>query len=172
MATIAIAEVNALSDDAFVDAFGAVLEDSPHLAAEVGARRPFPDAGALADAFAAAVHGLDPEAALTLLRAHPELGAKRPMAAASVEEQTSAGLPDAAEEIQARLAAGNAAYRERFGFPFIIAVRGRTPAEIVAELDERLGNGREEELATALDQVSTIARLRLAQLVDQQVTGP
>lgn len=165
MATLDPAAVNALSDDEFVAVFGAVLEDSPHLAAAVGEERPFADASALADAFVGAVRALGEDEALALLRAHPELGADRPMAAASVEEQASAGLPDAEAELRARLAAGNAAYRERFGFPFIIAVRGRTPTEIVAVLDERLANERDVELATALDQVGAIARLRVDQLV-------
>lgn len=161
-----IAAVNGLTDDEFVASFGDVLEDSPHLAAAVATRRPFADAAALATAFATVVDGLDEDDAVALLRAHPELGAKRPMAAASVEEQASAGLPDADAEIQARLAAGNTAYRERFGFPFIIAVRGRTPAEIVDVLDARLGNERDVELVTARGQVIAIAGLRVTQLVD------
>lgn len=167
MATIDLATVNALADDAFVDVFGAVLEDSPHLAVVVVEQRPFADVDALAAAFAAVIDGLAEPEAVALLRAHPELGAKRPMAAASVEEQASAGLPDAEADLRSRLAAGNAAYRERFGFPFIIAVRGRTPDEIVAVLEERLGNDRPDELATALGQVATIARLRIDQIVEQ-----
>lgn len=162
---LTIEAVDAMDVAAFTEAFGAVLEDSPHLAARVAAAGPFGTVDALADAFAAVVADLDADAGLALVRAHPELGARRPMAAASVEEQSSAGLPDAEAEIQARLAAGNGAYRERFGFPFVIAVRGRTPAEIVAVLDERLGHERDVELATALDQVARIARLRVGQLV-------
>ena len=165
MATIGLAAVNALSDEEFVASFGAVLEDSPHLAAAVATDRPFADEAGQAAAFAATVLALDEPDALVLLRAHPELGATRPMAAASVEEQASAGLPDAAAALRDRLAAGNAAYRERFGFPFIIAVRGRTPEEIVEVLDQRLGNDRATELATALDQVCAIAGLRVGQLV-------
>lgn len=161
-----LATVNAMTADEFVATFGAVLEDAPHLAAEVGRQRPFSDAAALTRAFADLVDGLDEDDAVALLRAHPELGAKRPMAAASVEEQASAGLGDAEAGLQARLAAGNAAYRERFGFPFIIAVRGRTPAEIVEVLEDRLGNERAAELATARSQVGAIAGLRVAQLVD------
>lgn len=165
MAAVDLATVNAMTADAFASAFGAVLEDSPHLAEAAAARRPFADVEAVAAAFADVVLSLREDEALALLGAHPELGAKRPMAAASVAEQASAGLPDAEADLQARLAAGNAAYRERFGFPFIIAVRGRTPAEIVAVLEQRVGNDREAELDTALDQVCAIARLRIDQLV-------
>ena len=166
MAGIDIATANAMTDDEFVATFGGVLEDSPHLAAEVAARRPFADAAALAGAFTDVVRSLDPDAAVALVRAHPELGARRPMAAASVEEQASAGLPGAAAELQGRLAAGNAAYRERFGFPFVLAVRGRTPEEIVEVLEARLGNEPAIELRTALVEISAIARLRVDQLVD------
>lgn len=165
MATVDLATVNAMPLDEFVATFGAVLEDAPQLAEEAAARRPFADVEALADAFSAVVRSLGEEDAVALLRAHPELGAARPMAAASVAEQASAGLRDADADLQSRLAAGNAAYRERFGFPFIIAVRGRTPAEIVAVLDERVGNDRASELDEARDQVCAIARLRIDQLV-------
>ena len=165
MAAVDIATVNAMADDEFTGCFGGVLEDSPHLAAAVASHRPFADAAALADAFGDAVHALGPDAAVALLGAHPELGARRPMAAASVEEQASAGLPDAPGALRDRLAGDNAAYRDRFGFPFILAVRGRTPEEIVAVLEGRLGNDREAELATALDEVCAIARLRVDQLV-------
>jgi len=161
-----IASVNAMSDDAFVEHFGGVLEDAPYLAADVATCRPFVDASALAGAFGDVVRSLEPDAALILLLAHPELGARRPMAAASVEEQASAGLPDAEATLRHRLAEGNAAYRQRFGFPFILAVRGRTPSEIVDVLEARLANDRDRELAAALDEVCAIARLRVDQLVD------
>lgn len=162
---MAIATVNAMADDVFVEHFGAVLEDSPQLAADVAARRPFVDGTALADGFRDVVSALGTDDALALLRAHPELGARRSMAAASADEQASAGLPDADAALRARLAEGNAAYRERFGFPFILAVRGRTPSEVVAVLEARLGNDRDTELATALEQVCAIARLRVEQLM-------
>ncbi len=165
MGTVTIDAVNAMTVDEFTASFGAVLEDSPHLAEAAAARRPFADTGAMAAAFADVVLSLREDEAVVLLGAHPELGAKRPMAAASVAEQASAGLPGAEADLQARLAAGNAAYRERFGFPFILAVRGRTPAEIVAVLEQRVGNDRTTELDTALVQVCAIARLRIDQLV-------
>ena len=69
------------------------------------------------------------------------------------------------EEARGVFQAGNAAYLERFGFPFIVAVRGLGPADIAAALDERLGHDRATELATALAQVKRIAALRIEQLV-------
>jgi len=162
---VSIESVNDMSAEDFVVRFGAVLEDSPHLAAAVCARRPFVDEAALVDAFLDAVHSLDPDAALALIRAHPELGARRPMAAASTEEQASAGVTDAEATLRARLADGNEAYRRRFDFPFVVAVRGRTPEQIVDELETRLRHDRDTEFATALDQICVIARLRVEQLM-------
>jgi OHCU decarboxylase len=162
---VAISTANDMADDNFVDYFGGVLEASPHLAAAVAHGRPYEDVVALALAFADQVRALDSEAALALILAHPELGASRPMTAESTDEQASAGLTDAEVGLRTRLEAGNAEYAERFGFPFIIAVRGRTPDEIVAVLEERVGNDRDTELAAALDQICAIAGLRVDQLV-------
>jgi 2-oxo-4-hydroxy-4-carboxy-5-ureidoimidazoline decarboxylase len=160
-----IADVNALDRAQFQVAFGHVLEESPALADGAWSRRPFADRAALADAFTRAVEALGDDAALALLRAHPELGARGAMAPASVSEQASAGLDRAADDVMTRLRRDNAAYRERFGFPFILAVRGRTAEEIAANLDERLAHDTDTERAEALRQVCLIASLRVEQVV-------
>lgn len=160
--------MNQLDRAEFVAVFGHVVEDSPELAALVWTERPFADATAIADAFTRAIDGLDDDAALALLRAHPELGARGPMAAASVSEQSSAGLHRAGTDVLTRLEHDNVAYRERFGFPFIVAVRGRGVDEIASTLEARLTNPPAVERAEALRQVCRIAALR----VDQVVDGP
>jgi 2-oxo-4-hydroxy-4-carboxy-5-ureidoimidazoline decarboxylase len=170
-ASTTIADVNALDRAQFRATFGHVLEDSPALADRAWSQRPFADRAALADAFARAVESLDDADALALLRAHPELGARGPMAAASVSEQASAGLDrtrpgnDNEDDVMARLRRDNVTYRERFGFPFILAVRGRTPHEIAADLEARLGHDAATERAEALRQVCQIAALRVDQAV-------
>jgi 2-oxo-4-hydroxy-4-carboxy-5-ureidoimidazoline decarboxylase len=83
------------------------------------------------------------------------------MSAASVTEQASAGLDRLTEEELGRFERSNTAYRERFGFPFIIAVRQHDKASILAAYQRRLPNTREVEMATALDEVFAIARVRL-----------
>ena len=88
------------------------------------------------------------------------------MAAASVSEQSSAGLDRAATNVLTQLEHDNVAYRERFGFPFIFAVRGRTVDEIGAVLATRLTNPPEVERDEALRQVCRIAALRVDQVVD------
>ncbi|GAA3636706.1 2-oxo-4-hydroxy-4-carboxy-5-ureidoimidazoline decarboxylase [Microbacterium awajiense] len=94
---------------------------------------------------------------------HPRIG-ERPTttgaeAAASRSEQAS--MTDAAADITARIAAGNAAYEERFGRVFLIRAAGRSPAEMLSELERRLGNDDETEASEALDQLAQIALLRL-----------
>ena len=162
---LTIDAVNAMDRDTFVAAFGHVLEHSPALAVAAWGRAPFADCDALVEAFRAVLADLPDADALELLRAHPELGARRPMAAASVAEQASAGLDRAAVELQARLDDGNARYRERFGFPFIVAVRGMTGDEVAAELDRRLGHDADTERAEAVRQVGRIAELRIDAVV-------
>jgi OHCU decarboxylase len=172
-----IAAVNALDRAQFRATFGHVLEDSPALADVAWAQRPFADRAALTDAFTRAVESLSEDEALELLRAHPELGTRGPMAAASVSEQASAGLQRAThdedgDEVIARLRRDNVTYRERFGFPFILAVRGRTTDEITANLEERLGHEPAAERSEALRQVCQIAALRVGQMVAAPRVAP
>ena len=117
----------------------------------------------------AVVEAAGPEAQLGLLRAHPELAGKAARAGelteASTGEQRSAGL-DALDPAQmAEVERLNRAYRERFGFPFVIAVRDNTREQIFASWRRRLDNDAGEERVTALQQVYQIARLRLDALL-------
>ena len=158
---VCIAEVNALDEHDFIATFGDVFEATPRLAAEAGASRPFADRDAMLDAFDAAALALDEHAVVALLRSHPVLGGSAPMAPASKDEQASAGLRDLHGERSASMARDNTTYLERFGFPFIIAVRGLAVDDIAAALAERLTNDADTERATALAQVRRIAALRL-----------
>jgi 2-oxo-4-hydroxy-4-carboxy-5-ureidoimidazoline decarboxylase len=165
---LTLADVNALEQRAFVGRLGGVFEHSPWVAERAWAKRPF---ARLADLHAGMVSamraGIDAEKT-ALLRAHPELAGREAkegrLTAASTGEQKSAGLDrlDAAE--MRRLAEMNAAYRAKFGFPFIIAVRARTKDEIFAEFSKRLSRGPAEERAAALAEVEIIARIRLERL--------
>jgi 2-oxo-4-hydroxy-4-carboxy-5-ureidoimidazoline decarboxylase len=162
---ITIDEVNALDRDTFVARFGHVFESTPALANDAWAARPFADATALTAAFTEAADALDGPARLALLRAHPQLATAGPMTDHSRHEQWSAGLIDLDAESRARIDSGNAAYLDRFGFPFVIAVGGLGRTDVAAALDERLGNDTVDEQAIAFAQVKRIAALRLAQLV-------
>jgi len=108
------------------------------------------------------------EEQLALIRAHPELAGKAAidnmLTEASAAEQASAGLDRLTVEEYARFHALNTAYRQRFGFPFIICVRLTDKTGILAAMECRLDNDRNMEIATALEQIGEIVRLRLADM--------
>lgn len=159
------AALSAMDRAAFRAALGGIFEGSPWVAESAWEARPFASLDALHAAMCAAVRRAPETERLALLRAHPDLAGRaaraREVSAASVTEQASAGLDRLTGEEFARFERLNAAYRERFGFPFIIAVRRHDKGGILAAYDRRLANTREAELATALDEVFVITRLRL-----------
>ena len=152
----------------FVAAYGHVFEHSPWVA-EAAYDRGLPadadTAEGLHRALAAAMRTGTDEQKLALVNAHPDLAGRLARAgrltADSTKEQASAGLDRLTDEERARFTALNDAYKARFGFPFILAVKGRTKAEILAAFETRLEHGRAEELATALREIERIALLRL-----------
>lgn len=152
-----------LSDEAFVERFGFLFEHSPWVVERAAARRPFADLHA---AMMQVVADAGEDERLALIRAHPELAGKaaidRTLTAESTAEQASAGLDRLTEDEFARFHQLNAAYAERFGFPFVICVRLTDKAGILAAMERRLGNDRGTELAAAIEQVGEIVRLRLA----------
>lgn len=113
----------------------------------------------------AVVHAASPEEQLSLIRSHPELAGKAAvdgtLTDASAAEQASAGLDRLSQAEFDRFHALNAAYREKFGFPFIICVRLTDKAGILSAMERRLANDRETEIATAIGQIGEIVRLRL-----------
>ena len=163
-----MAEINRLDRAGFVAAVGWVFEDSPWVAERSWPRRPFADVASMHDVMTQQVRDASRDEQLALLRAHPDLGARARMTVASEGEQTGAGLDRLAPDQYARLQSANAHYRERFGFPFLFAVKGSTPAEILDALDERLGRSWNEEFDTALQHVFRIASFRLRDLVEQR----
>src|SRR5262245_11778909 len=170
---LALADVNALDRAAFAARLGGVFEHSPWIAERAWTRRPFKRLADLHAGLVAEMRGGGEAEKTSLLRAHPELAGREAkegrLTAASTGEQKSAGLGrlDAAE--MRRLAELNAAYRAKFGFPFIIAVRARTKDEIFAEFAKRLARSAAEERAAALGEVEIIARIRLERMFGASV---
>lgn len=156
---------NSLDRDRFVARFGALYERSPWVAEAAWDRRPFASIDALHAAMAEAVERSARERRLALLRAHPELWGEQAqrgaLTADSTAEQASAGLTTLSAAEATRIAELNAAHREKFGFPFIIAVRRHTREAIFAEFERRLALDPQAEFAECLRQVGLIARLRL-----------
>jgi OHCU decarboxylase len=105
---------------------------------------------------------------LALIRAHPELAGRAAIAgeltASSRSEQAGAGLDCCTPEEFRRFQDLNAAYKEKFGIPFILAVGGKTRREVLAAFEARLGNDAKTELHTALAEIDKIAHLRLARM--------
>jgi OHCU decarboxylase len=162
-------ELNALDARGFASALDGVFEHSPWIVARTLDARPFASVDALHAALLATLARASGDEQLELLRAHPELAGKAAIARAltpsSTSEQASAGLDACTPAEFAELAALNDHYRKRFGFPFIVAVRGLDRRQIIAALASRLMRTRDVEFREALAQVGRIARLRLEALL-------
>ncbi len=152
-----------------VAALGDVFEHAPWVAEQTAAKRPFATVKALHDAMMAAVHAAPPETQLAFIKAHPELGSKVQRAditADSQAEQGSLGLDRLSEAEFNRFHRLNAAYREKYGFPFIVCVRRHTRDSILSRFEKRLANGHDAEREIALAEIAHITQLRLVAKVD------
>ncbi len=161
----ALTELSALPQSQFTARLADIFEHSPWVAERAWDHRPFADLDALHAAMVAAMLAAPETEQLALIRAHPELAGKEAAAgvltAASTGEQRGAGLDQCTAEELVRLRELNTAYRDRFGFPFIIAVKGLTRHQIMDAIAQRLQNDREIEFRTCLAQIAKIARFRL-----------
>jgi 2-oxo-4-hydroxy-4-carboxy-5-ureidoimidazoline decarboxylase len=167
MAKLSLAALDALDRDGFVAALGHVVEDSPWVVAAVADERPFSAKADLAAAFGRALRRASDERRLAVLRAHPDLGAKlEALTGASRAEQHGAGLAGLREADRQRFLELNTAYRAKFGFPFLFAVKGATPAQILAAFEARLPNDAATEHEEALRQVERIVAFRLDDLIE------
>src|SRR5260221_10189938 len=152
-----LAHLNALDRQAFVEAVGWVFEHSPWVAERAWLRRPFATLDQLHAAMADEVARGTKEEQLKLLRAHPDLGSRAKMTGASSSEQAGAGLDSLTPAEVARLQQLNREYRDKFGFPFLYAVKGSTRHDILKALEARTQAALEEEVCEALNQVSRSA---------------
>jgi 2-oxo-4-hydroxy-4-carboxy-5-ureidoimidazoline decarboxylase len=164
-AGLSLDALNEMDRPRFTAALGGVFEGSPWVAERAWTARPFPSVEVLHAAMVRAVREAGLERQLALLRAHPDLAGKAARAGAmtrdSVSEQASAGLDRLTDDEYERFGRLNAAYRDRFGFPFIIAVRQHDKTGILAAFEVRLRNTAAQEREAALAQVFAITRRRL-----------
>ncbi len=161
-----LSDISEMRRDDFVAVFGGIFEDSPWVAETAWQSRPFRNLAQVTEALFTAVRNAGQERQLALLHAHPELGVKKSLAGYSADEQARAGLQQREDEQAAQLADLNQRYRDRFGFPFILAVKGLNPDKIIARFQERLENNPEDEFNECLEQVFRIARYRLEDLLE------
>jgi 2-oxo-4-hydroxy-4-carboxy-5-ureidoimidazoline decarboxylase len=160
-----IAELNVLDQAGFVDAVGWVFEHSPWVAERAFASRPFADLESLHSAMAEQVKLATRAEKTALLESHPDLGARARLSQASSAEQSSAGLDSLTPGEFDQLQKLNSAYRARFGFPFLLAVKGCTKHDVLSGLQARMESPAQDEFEEALRQVYRIARFRLEDLI-------
>ncbi len=162
--------INRMDRIAFVEAFGAVYEHSPWVAERAFASRPFGNRAALVAAMQAVVTASPRETQLALSRAHPELAGQEAvagrLASHSSSEQARLGINALSRAEFERMTDLNRRYRERHGFPCVIALKlHASRASVFAEFECRIGNATEQEIALALEQIGHIARGRLENMV-------
>ncbi len=146
---------------AFIKKYGGVYEHSPWIAEaafDANAKTP----AQIKEAMKAAVEAAPHDKQLALIRAHPDLAVAQGLTAASTSEQAGAGLNQCTPQELAEFQKLNAEYKEKFGFPFIVAVRGLQRAEILEQFRQRINNNTETEFSTALVQIHKIAGFRLS----------
>lgn len=166
---VSVAALSALEREAFVVALDGIFEHSPWVADAAWSARPFADRNDLLDALVTAMRSAPEALQLALIRAHPELAGRAAvrgeLTVESRGEQAGAGLDTCSAEEFERLQQLNTSYIAKFGFPFILAVRGYDRAGIIERFAARLGNTPEAEFDEALTQIAKIAALRLADRV-------
>lgn len=167
MAHITLDELNSLDRPAFIAALGDIFEHSPWVAEASYASRPFASLASLYEAMSGAVRAAGQELQTALITAHPDLAGKAAregtLTTASTNEQAGARLDQLTEQEFADFHRLNAAYRSKFGMPFIICVRRHGKESILRQFELRLGNENAAERNAALTEIFRIAALRLDQ---------
>lgn len=160
-----LATVNGLGPADFVALFGDVAEHSPWVAEVAAVTRPWADREAMISAFVTAISSASHDAQIALIRAHPDLAGRAARAGAmadeSKREQAGAGLDTLTDAEFERFTRLNDTYRAKFGFPFILAVKGATKTTILDAFEARLPNEPAVESAEAIHQIARIVRFRL-----------
>lgn len=161
--------MNALGAREFAALLGAVFEHSPWIAAKAWQRRPFSSVSEIHEAMMAAVLEATRLEQLALVRAHPDLAAAQTLTVASSSEQARLGFTQLTQAERARMTDFNRRYRDKFGFPCIVALRLHdSRADVMAEMERRLRNDATTELENALEQIGHIARGRLQKLFGEK----
>jgi 2-oxo-4-hydroxy-4-carboxy-5-ureidoimidazoline decarboxylase len=164
-----LAGLNGLPAPSFVAALAEVFEFAPWVAEAVAPGRPYPTVTALHDAMMQVVRQAAPERQSAFIAGHPELGSRvnrADLTDHSQSEQGRLGLDRLSAEEFDRFNRLNTAYREKFGFPFIVCVRRHTRDSILRQFEQRLAHDRKVEREAALHEIGLITRLRLVALVD------
>jgi 2-oxo-4-hydroxy-4-carboxy-5-ureidoimidazoline decarboxylase len=162
---ITIEQINESSREQFVELVGEIFEHSPWIAACAYAARPFGSVEALHTAMINVVRESRVETIVDLFRAHPDLGTRLAVAEYSAHEQQGAGLNQLSTEEYNRFYGLNQTYLKTFGFPFILAVRGKKKEDILEAMEARLWHSASEEAEQALREIEKISGFRLKDLI-------
>jgi len=161
-----LTQLNRMDRGAFTQVLGSIFEHTPAIANQAWEKLPFLDLKHLHEAMVGVVDSMSQSEKMLLICAHPSLGDRVKMAEASIQEQSSIGLDRLNSEEYYLFQSLNQAYRDRFGFPFIIAVRNHSKTSIIKAFEIRLQNSDRVELDQAIAEISKIARFRLQDLID------
>lgn len=164
---IRLSDLNDMEQSRFVGALGDIFEHSPWVAEAAWAKRPFSSLESLHEAMVRTVQESSSEAQLTLFRKHPDLATRLKIGEYSTREQQGAGLDQLSPSEFEQFAEANRKYTERFGFPFILAVRGKKKDDIQEALQARISNSAQEEAEEALWQIARITAFRLHDLISE-----
>jgi 2-oxo-4-hydroxy-4-carboxy-5-ureidoimidazoline decarboxylase len=161
-----ISEINTLSEAAFVMLLGGVFEHSPWVAQRTWPFRPFQSLAQLHSAMCRTMWRATAEEQISLIRSHPDLGDRlSTLTPTSAGEQAAAGLHELSDEERLQVSTLNAAYKAKFGFPFILCARLHDKHTMLAAFGGRLPQPRSSEIETALREIEKIAELRLNSIV-------
>jgi uric acid transporter len=166
---LTIEQVNGLSEAEFVARFGPLFQGPPWIAAQVAGMRPFDSMYAMRHAFHSVLFDAPSDRQRELIGAYPDIAAEVALGQESRRDQASAGLNRLTPQEYERFDALNEAYREKFGFPFVICVRENTKDTILQSFERRLENTPVQEQMAALVEVAKIANLRLFDLVEDEL---
>lgn len=162
---LTLEEINSMSRDEFVASLGGIFEHSPWVAEKAYGHLPFHSVQQLHHVMLEAARNAEHSRVEGLLRAHPDLATRLQVSPLSAAEQQGAGLDRLTPEEFTRLTELNAVYTEKFGFPFILAVRGKYKDDIIAAIEERVNHTLQIEWEQAFAEIGTITGFRLHDLI-------
>jgi len=158
--------ISKMSREQFVAVLGGIFEHAPWVAERAWESRPFRTRDVLHERMLDVVREASPELQLSLLRGHPDLATRLQVTDYSAQEQRSAGLDQLTEAEYAAFMTSNQAYTDKFGFPFIMAVKGKSKEEILSAMHGRIDNDEATERQTAFVEIRKITGFRLEELLE------
>ena len=159
-------DLNTINENQFISLFGSVFEKSEWIAAEVFRKKPFKNSQDLIDKMIKIYESCSIDQIIVILNLHPKLAIEKKLTSFSTKEQTGAKLDKCSNEELVEFDRLNFDYEKKFGFPFIIAVKGKNKNEILKNFRSRINNDYEKEFQEAKKQVTKIALLRLGEILE------